>query len=145
MIEIILGLLLLAAGAGLSLGILGGVLSLGGLEFVAGVVVAALGAVLLVHGLYRRVRDGRDGDSHGLRSGALMMTTLLGAAIVVVFGVAIFGQVTWSGFPFGYHAVAEGIPLALLILFLVFKNRQLAIDLDGLDELALDEERRHGV
>ncbi len=145
MIEIILGVLLLAGGAGLSLGVMGGVLPLGGLEFIAGLVVAALGAVLSVHGLYRSVRDRQEGVSHGLRSRALMMTALLSAALAIVFGVAIFGQVTWAGFPFGYHAVAEGVPLAFLVLFVLFKKKQSKIDLDGLEELARGAERRHGV
>lgn len=145
MIEIIIGLLCLVAGFGMTAGIASGGLRLGGLEFVAGILIAAIGAVLLAHGVFRRVRDRRDGDQYQLRSGGLTVATLLGAALIVIFGIAVFGQITISGLPIGYHAVAEGVPLALFILFLIFKRTQASIDRDATQNSNASHEAHNGI
>jgi uncharacterized membrane protein SpoIIM required for sporulation len=135
MIEIILGLLLLAGGGTLSLGVLGAVLPLGGLEILVGMLLAALGSILLSHGLFRRVRDGYDGNSYAMRRHGVMFVALLSAAVLIVAGVAVFGQFTVSGLAIGYHVVAEIIPFVLFVLFGVFKRKQDAIEQGGLYDL----------
>lgn len=131
MIEFIIGLLCLGGGLVLSFGGVSGVLPLGGLEFLAGVSVAIVGVLMVSHGLYRYVRDRREGEPHGLRTRALMLVTILIAALIAVSGTSFFGQMTISGFAVGYHAVAEAVPIALFLLFLAFKRKQAALDRDG--------------
>lgn len=145
MIEIILGVLLMACGAGLSLGVMGGMLPLGSLEVVAGMLLAALGFILLSHGLFRRVRDGYEGDSYPLRRQGVMLVTVLSAALLIVAGVAVFGQFTVSGLPVGYHVVSEVIPLALLLLFLAFRRKQNAIEYESSAARRSAQESLHGL
>jgi len=144
MIEIGIGLLALIAGLALSVGALKGVLPLGGFDGVAGLLVLAAGSMLLAHGLFRRLRGRNQANAHFLRSAGLMSATLIAAALIVTIGIAIFGQVTISGFPLGYHVVAEGIPIALFVLFLAFQRWQAAIDRDGASTAENEQEFQHG-
>jgi hypothetical protein len=143
MIEIIFGVLGLAGGIGLAFGILNGLLPLGGLAFTGGGLVASLGSLLLAHGLYRIARQRTSGSGHGLRTRALMVTAVLTAAFLTFAMVALFGQLTVSGVPVGYHAVAEALPLALLLLFLASNRRQSAIDREALSRPQSWQEPRH--
>lgn len=140
MIEFIVGLLCLGAGLVLSFGGVSTALPLGGLDYVAGLIAATLGAAMMSHGLFRSVRDRREGEPHGLRTRALMLVTVLIAALIVVFGVGFFGPMTISGFAVGYHAVAEAVPLALFLLFLAFKRKQAALDREGVRAALLTQE-----
>ena len=131
MIEFIIGLLCLGGGLVLIFGGVTGVLPLGGLDFIAGLLIATFGTVMMSHGLYRYVRDRREGEPHGLRTRALMLVTVLIVTLIVVFGAGFFGQMTISGLAVGYHAMAEAVPIALFLLYLTFKRKQAALDRDG--------------
>lgn len=144
MIEFIIGLLCLGGGLVLSFGGVSGVLPLGGLDFIAGLLIATFGAVMMSHGLFRYVRDRREGEPHGLRTRALMLVTVLIAALIVVSGTGFFGQMTISGFAVGYHAMAEAIPIALFLLYLIFKRKQAALDRDGVRAALMEQETPRG-
>ena len=144
MIEIILGALCLAAGVVLTTGAADHIVPLSGLDFLVGSITAAVGSVLLVHGVVRRMRDGRKGSSHGLRTRALMFTSLLAAVLIVILGVGVFGQITVSGLPVGYHVAAEAVPIALFALLVAFNRKQAALDRDGIRELATQEQPNGG-
>lgn len=143
-IEIILGALCLAAGLALTTGAAGHIVPLSGLDFIIGILTVAFGSALLVHGTFRRVRDSREGSPHGLSSRALMLTTLLAAALIIILDIGVFGQITVSGRPVGYHLVAEGLPLALFVLLIAFNRKQAALDRDGVSALARQEQPNGG-
>ena len=131
MIEIFIAILTFAAGLCLYLGFTGGVVQLAGFEADVGAALAALGVILAVHGLFRRVRDTTAGETHSLRSRGLMMTSILAAVLLIAGGVGFFSQITIAGVPVGYHVAAEGLPLALFVLLLLANRKQSAIDLDA--------------
>ncbi len=143
MIEIVLSLLCLAGGVSLALGIFNGVLPLGGLAFIGGTFLAAVGGVLLTHGIYRVVRQRYDGDDHGLRTRALMGTSALTAGFLAIAIIAVLGQLTVSGVAAGYHSVAEVLPLALFALFLAYNRRQSAIDREAVQRAQSRPELRY--
>lgn len=128
MIEIIVGILCLAAGIGLLSGIAAASLGLGPLGFVVGKLIAFAGSVLVAHGVFRRLRDGRSEGQYGFRSGGLAFATLAGLTVVLFFGAVLLAPVTVSGVAVGYHAVAEAVPLELLLLFMVFNRKQSVLD-----------------
>ncbi len=145
MIEAAIGLLCVAAGLAVALGIADDALQLGGLAFLTGTAVVFLGALLFVHGLYREVRNRRAAEPHGLRTRALMLVSVACGLLIVVLGTAVFGQMTVSALPLGYHAVAEAVPLALFILYFAFKRKQARLDREGLFAANLRPEATHGV
>lgn len=145
MIEIVVGLLCLGAGLGISSGIASPVLQLAGLEFLAGALLASLGAILLAHGLFRHMRDRLDGDHHALRTKGLMVVTMLSFALLIVVVGGVLGQITVSGVPVGFHLMGEVLPLAILASFLAFKRKQAALDRDALDAALSGQEGPHGV
>lgn len=145
MLEVITGLTCLVAGLGFGLGLTARVIPLSGFEFVAGAVSAVLGAIFVAHGLFRRVRDARDGDTHGLRTRGLMLATMLAAVSLVAGGIGFFAQMTISGVPVGYYVIAAGLPVSLFLLMLMFNRKQSAIDLEASSRPSVRETSLHGI
>ena len=145
MLEIATGLICFIAGLGLGLGLTAGLMPSSGFEFAAGAVCAGLGSLLLAHGLFRRVRDARAGDTHGLRTQGLMLATALAAVLLIAGGIGIFSRMTISGIPVGFHVFAVVLPLALFMLMLVFNRKQSAIDLEAAQRPSDRETSLHGV
>jgi uncharacterized membrane protein len=138
MIEILAGLVLIAAGASTASGLVAHFLGaiafdLGALTVVAGSLVAAFGMILVAHGLFRRVRDRRSDDAVRLRESGTAWTALLTALVSVALFVSVFGHVTVSGVPVGFAAVAAGLPVLLFALLLMANRKQSGLDAEDLD------------
>lgn len=134
MIEILFGLLVLAAGGVLQLGLadhmpLATLLMpmRGGVAAVLG----GLGALLVMHGSYRRLRDGGRRDSYLVRSGGLaasMLALTAAAALLPPLAVSTLNFVKAGGFPLGYYMAAQGSLILLVMLAFSFAGRQDTID-----------------
>jgi hydrogenase-4 membrane subunit HyfE len=138
MIEILIGLVLVAAGVGTASGLPAYFLGttafdLGALTVVAGSLTAALGIILVAHGLFRRVRDRRPDAAVRLRESGTAWTALLTALVSAAVFVSVFGHVTVSGVPIGFAVVAVGLPVLLFALLLMANRKQSGLDAEDLD------------
>ncbi len=139
MIEIVLGLLLLAGavivvmGAGDTLGLSNidffPLLGYGGTAF-----ILALGILLIAAGLSRRAMKRHHARRHTLRSARLTTSALLLVACLTV-GLLLasepFNLLRVDGLPLGYYLAAQGGLIGLVILAFVWAARQNRIDIEG--------------
>lgn len=136
MIEVILGVLLLAAGGFLQTGAADHVpLATLVLPFrsLAVSLLCGAGLVLLMHGSYRRLRDSGRRDRHLVRSSGLAIVTLALAAAAVLLPAVIVSTLNFmkaGGFPVGYYMAAQGSLIVLVILAFVHARRQDTLDLE---------------
>ncbi|MDQ8697907.1 sodium/substrate symporter small subunit [Hyphomicrobium sp. LHD-15] len=141
MIEIVLGLLLLAGavivvmGAGDTLGLSNidffPLLGYGGTAF-----ILALGILLIAAGLSRRAMKRHHARRHTLRSARLTTAALLLVACLtagLLLASEPFNLLRVDGLPLGYYLAAQGGLIGLVILAFVWAARQNRIDLEGGD------------
>jgi putative solute:sodium symporter small subunit len=128
MIEVVFGLVLAVIAAALGLGFVPPGFPIQGflqpLSFAAG--LAAM--LMILHGLYRHVRNGRSGDTAWLRTVALMVVVLSVLSALLVSTLGKISAASWNGWPVGYLLVAHGATLAMLAVSIVFQRKQATID-----------------
>lgn len=81
--------------------------------------VAAAGAAMFSHALYRRARRVREPDLFWLRACGLALaatSATLALAIALPLWLAPLGLFKIGGFPLGYYAAAELVPILLVVL-----------------------------
>lgn len=96
------------------------------------VTMAAVGAALLFHALHRRSRRVSGQDLFWLRARGLALagtSAALALAIALPLGLAPLGLFRIGGFPLGYYATAELVPILLVIL--AFWHARALDSLDG--------------
>lgn len=123
MIEIILGLVAITAAAAAALGFAEGRVPFPvGLETTGA--IAALGVLLLAHGLYRiRLKRREEGRRHWFRSIGLMGVVLVLTSVLALVIPAIaplLNVFRVAGFPLGYYMAAQGSLIGLVILLFVY-------------------------
>lgn len=139
MIEIVLGLLLLAGavivvmGAGDTLGLSNidffPLLGYGGTAF-----ILALGILLIAAGFSRRAMKRHHARRHTLRSARLTTSALLLVACLtagLLLASEPFNLLRVDGLPLGYYLAAQGGLIGLVILAFVWAARQNRIDIEG--------------
>lgn len=127
MIEMAFGILVALAAALLASGALDAWVALPGFGAGSFLALVAVGAALVAHGGYRRVRNRRDGPQYWLRTKGLALaaaaaTIVLGAVLPAAF--APLGLFKIGGFPLGYYAAAQLLPILLVILLFWFTRTQ---------------------
>lgn len=120
----LIGILLAADVAGL----VAGVRTLGALGLLAGQVAIAVGLALTAHGLYRRARDRHPSDTTWMRACGLAAVTLISVVLVMVLALLVLAKVAIGSMPAGYHMLALGVPLLLLVLLGVLLRKQASIE-----------------
>lgn len=130
MIETGIGILLLGLALAAGLGLGQGAIPIP-LGIASSAAIAALGLLLVCHGIYRlRLKRGT-GDRHWLRTSGLMWLVL---ALLGVFGLAVplaaplLNAVRLAGFPIGYYMAAQGSLVVFVIMLFAFAWRADAID-----------------
>ena len=130
MIEIALGILVLAAALAAALGLAEGMLPIP-IGLPASALMAVLGVLLFSHGFYRIRLKRNSADRHWLRSTGLMslMLALLGLfAIALPLLAPLLNAFKLAGFPLGFYVAAQGSLVALVVLLFVYAARADAID-----------------
>lgn len=128
MIEIVFGLFLAAIAAFFGAGYVPPGLPIQGFQSTISLVIGGAGLMLAGHGLFRHVRDGRDGETVWFRTLALMCVTLTALAALVLLTAGRMGAASLSGWPAGYLLVSYGVTIAMLYLFILFKRKQQRIE-----------------
>lgn len=130
MAEIVLGLLAIAAAAGIATGYSDALLRfpLGS----GGVITALLlGSALVLRGLYRLLRQKRSGSAYELRSAGLV-GAIAGVTIVIALTMPALAEtlnvLTIAGFPFGLYMLGQGTLILFVALLFVFAARHSRID-----------------
>ncbi len=127
MIEILAGVLVLAAAVALAMGVGDSLMLTPVLGLGSYLTIAAAGAALVAHGAFRRLRDHGTGNRYWLRTGGLLWA-VLGAAAILTFllpaATAHLGLFKISGFPLGYYAAAQGALIGLAILMFCAARKQ---------------------
>lgn len=137
MIEIILGILVLAAAIAAGLGLAEGLLPIP-IGIAASAMVGVLGVLLFCHGFYRIRLKRNPVDRHWLRSAGLLWLIV---ALLALFGIALpllaplLNAFKLAGFPLGFYVAAQGSLVVLVVLLFVYAARADAIDeLEGVRE-----------
>ena len=132
MIEVVLGLILLAAGCAIALGLADSFVPLP-IGLPAAYLALILGTALVIHGLFRILINREGIDRHWFRTRGLAATTIFLLAILG-FGVPaaapFLNAFGISGFPLGYYMASQGTLIALVMLLFAFASRADAIDAD---------------
>ena len=130
MIEIALGILVLAGAIAAGLGFAEGLLPIPiGLATTA--LIAVLGVLLLCHGFYRIRLKRNSADRHWLRTSGLMwlMLALLGAvAFALPLLTPFFNAFKLAGFPLGFYVAAQGSLIMLVASLFFYSARADAVD-----------------
>lgn len=138
MIETAGGVLLLIATAALAMGMGDGVLPFPALGVGSLMALAATGIGLGAHGLFRLRRDSGRGDPYWLRTSGLAVSLaviIAGLALLAPLAFAPLGLFKIAGFPLGYYAAAQLVPIALVALLFLFARKQDRIEIeDAADE-----------
>lgn len=132
MIEIIAGVLVALVAALLASGALDAWVALPGFGAGSFLALVAAGASLVAHGGYRRLRRRLDVPQYWLRTKGLALaataaTIVLG--LVLPAALAPMGLFKIGGFPLGYYAAAQLLPILLVILLFWLTRAQ-----DGVSE-----------
>lgn len=94
-------------------------------------VIAGIGALLVLHGTYRRVLRAGTGDQSALRMLGLT-TAALAAVAALTLGVPLMVEplnlVTVGGFPMGFYLAAQGVLIGLVILTFLYARTASAIE-----------------
>lgn len=130
MIEIALGLMLLAAAAAVGLGLVSPHVAFPIGLGTAGV-IAALGLLLIAHGFYRRRLKRSTSERHWVRAAGhmwmvLTLTALL--ALLVPAAAPLLNAFKVAGLPAGFYMVSQGVPILLVVILFVHAARADVID-----------------
>lgn len=134
MVEIAAGVVVMAAALWLAASGSGMIMGIGPLAALGGV-----GVLLCLHGLYRSIRDRREGSRHWLRAQGVHTTILvlaLAVAVALPVVAAPLGIFKVAGFPLGYYMAAQGVPILLVALAFLAARAEDRIDIE---ETADDE------
>ncbi len=97
----------------------------------AGAAIAACGLLLVMHGIYRRLRKSEARNQRWLRTIAVTLIALVGL-FLVTFAVPLLAEmlniIKIGGFPLGFYMAAQGCLVLLAVLTFVAARK-----LDGLD------------
>ena len=130
MIEIALGILVLAGVIAAAMGLAGGLLPIP-IGSATTSLIAILGVLLLCHGFYRLRLKRTSADRHWLRTSGLMWLTLALLA-AVAFALPLlapfFNAFKLAGFPLGFYVAAQGSLILLVVQLFMFSSRADVID-----------------
>jgi putative solute:sodium symporter small subunit len=93
--------------------------------------IAAIGLILITHGLYRRAIHRHPERQKLLRTTALVSVStgfILFLALIAPQSVEVLNTVQISGFPLGYYLAAQGLLIALAAVTFIHAGRQMTID-----------------
>jgi putative solute:sodium symporter small subunit len=128
MFEVLFGLVLAGLAAAVAAGLVPPSFQIEGFRPALAVAIGCSGVLLVMHGSFRMVRDGRAGNTIWFRTIGLMAATLFGLLAVIVMTTGRIGAASWSGWPAGYLLVAQGTLSVVLILMIAFQRQQRFID-----------------
>ena len=130
MIEIALGILVLAGAIAAGLGLAEGLLPIP-IGIASSMLIAVLGVLLFCHGFYRiRLKRNSD-DRHWLRTTGLMwlvMALLATLVFALPLLAPLFNAFKLAGFPLGFYVTAQVSMILLVVVLFVFAACADAID-----------------